>query len=146
MPTVQSSYAATMPAYTLGQISRTGLQDTITRECEPSGGIGFGLAVIQGTADHQAKLGGSGVFIGITVKDVTLDSTRSDKYAQYDSMAVMTKGVIAVTAGEDVVAGDVVYRTSTGTLNKTSSGNTLIVGARWETTTANGAVGLVRLS
>jgi hypothetical protein len=135
-----------MPAYTLGQISRTGLQDTISRECEGSSGIGFGLAVIQGTGDHQAKLGGAGVFLGITVKDVTLDSTRSDKYAQYDTMAIMTKGVIAVTAGEDVVAGDAVYRTSTGTLNKTSSANTLIAGARWETTTANGAVGLVRLA
>lgn len=146
MPTVQSSYVATMPAYTLGQVSRTGLQDTITRECEPAGGIGFGLAVVQGTADHQAKLGAAGVFIGITVKDITLDSSRSDKYAQYDSMAVLTKGVIAVTAGEDVVAGDVVYRTSTGTLNKTSSGNTLIANARWETTTASGAVGLLRLS
>jgi hypothetical protein len=61
-------------------------------------------------------------------------------------MAILTQGVIAVTAGENVAAGDAVYRTSAGVLNKTSSGNTLIAGARWETTTASGAVGLIRLS
>lgn len=146
MPTVQSSYAATMPAYTLGQVSRSEFSNSITRECEDSAGIAFGLPVIQGTGDHQAKVGAAGVFIGITVKDPTLDATRSDKYAQYDSMSIVTQGVIAVTAGEAVNAGDSVYRTSTGVLNKTSSGNTQIAGARWETSTASGAVGLLRLS
>jgi hypothetical protein len=146
MPAVQTTYNATMPAYTLGQVSRSEFSNTITRECEDAAGIAFGLPVIQGTADHQAKVGASGVFLGITVRDVTLDSTRSDKYAQYDSMAIVTQGVVAVLAGENVAAGDAVYRTSTGALNKTSSGNTLIAGARWETTTASGAVGLVRLS
>lgn len=145
MPAVQTTYSATMAPYSLGQVSRSEFSNTISRECEPSGGIGFGLAVIQGTADHQAKLGAAGVFLGITVKDVTLDSSRSDKYAQYDTMAIVTQGVIAVTAGEDVVAGDAVYRTSAGALNKTSSGNTLISNARWETTVASGAVGLLRL-
>lgn len=145
MPSVQTTYNATMPVGSLGQVANTELTNVISRECEGSSGIGFGLAVIQGTADHQAKVGSAGVFLGITVKDVTLDSSRSDKYAQYDTMAIMTKGVIWVTAGEDVSAGDSVYRTSTGTLNKTSASNTQIANARWETSASSGALALLRI-
>lgn len=145
MPAVQSTYNATIANGAVGQVADLSLSDVISRECEPAS-IGFGVAVVQGTADHQAKTGAAGVFIGITVRDVTLDARRNDAYAQYDTMGVMTKGVIWVTAGEAVVAGDVVYRTTAGVLNKTSSGNTLIANARWETSAGNGALAKLRLS
>lgn len=145
MPAVQSTYSAVMSNGAAGQVADLSLSDVISRECEPAS-IAFGKPVVQGTADHQAKIGAAGVFIGITVRDVTLDSRRSDAYAQYDTMGVLTKGVIWVVASEDVVAGDVVYRTTAGLLNKTSSGNTLIANARWETSAASGALAKLRLS
>lgn len=145
MPAVQTTYPAVMPIGAVGAVADLSFSDVISRECEPAS-IGFGVAVVQGTADHQAKVGAAGVFIGLTVRAVELDARRNDAYAQYDTMGVMTKGVMWVLAGEAVVAGDLVYRTAAGVLNKTSSGNTLVAGARWETSAANGALAKVRLA
>lgn len=146
MPAIQTTYNETLDVGFVGQVSDMGLSDIISREVETAAGINFGLAVVQGTGDHQCKLGAAGVFLGITVKDVTLDAAKADKYAQYDTCAIMTRGVIFVTAGEAVVAGDAVYRTAAGVLNKTAAGNTLIANARWETSAANGALARIRLS
>jgi len=143
---IQTTYLDKAPVGYVGEIADLGLSDVISRAVEGGAGIGFGLAVIQGTADEQCKLGAAGVFLGITVKDVALPKSRGDKYAQYDVAAILTKGVILVTAGEAVNAGDAVYRTAAGVLNKTSSGNTLIANARWETSAGNGALAKLRLS
>lgn len=145
MPAVQTTYTAVMPIGSVGEVADLSFSDVISRECQPAT-CAFGVAVIQGTADHQANVGGAGVFLGISVRDVSLDSRRNDAYAQYDTMGVMTKGVMFVLAGEAVVAGDIVYRTATGALNKTAASNTLIANARWETTAANGALAKLRLS
>lgn len=144
MGAVQTTYAERHTIGKLGEIADLGQSDVISREVEPTS-IAFGLAVVQGTADDQCKLGAAGSFLGISVRDTTLPVTRGDAYAQYDTAAIMRKGVIWVTAGEAVVAGDVVYRTSAGVLNKTSSGNTLVANARWETSAASGALAKLRL-
>lgn len=143
---VQSTYLEALPIGYAGQVSDFGLVDIISREVETSAGIAFGVAVIQGTADHQCKLGAAGVFLGVTVRDQSVPASNGDKFIQYDTAAIMTKGVMFVTAGEAVAAGDAVYRTAAGVLNKTSSGNTLIANARWETSAASGALARLRLS
>lgn len=142
MPAVQSAYASRLSNGHVGEIADLGESNVISRSVETSGGIGFGVAVIQGTADEQCKTGGAGVFLGITVRE---PGGTSDTYAQYDTAGIMTRGVIWVTAGEAVVAGDVVYRTSAGVLNKTSASNTLIANARWETSAASGSLAKLRL-
>lgn len=146
MGAIQTTYADRLSNGYAGQVADLSLSDVISREVETSGGINFGLPVIQGTADRQCKIGAAGVFVGITVRDPSLlGDAHADKYLVNETAAVMTKGVIWVLAGEDVVAGDAVYRTAAGVLNKTSSGNTLIVGARWETTALSGALAKLRL-
>lgn len=145
MPAVQSTYSSRLSNGHVGEIADLGESNVISRDVETSGGIGFGVAVIQGTADNQCKIGGAGTFLGITVRDPAVDATRGDKYNQYDNAAILDRGTIWVTAGEAVVPGDVVYRTATGVLNKTSTSNTLIAGARWDSTAANGALARVRL-
>ena len=143
---IQTAYADTIAVSYPGEVADLGLSDVISRDIETAGGVPFGVAVIQGTADRQAKLGTAGVFIGITVRDQTLvGDTHPDKYLVQETAGVMTRGVIWVLAGEAVVAGDVVYRTATGTLNKTAASNTLIAGARWETSAASGALARLRL-
>ncbi|PSM18229.1 DUF2190 family protein [Nitratireductor sp. StC3] len=47
--------------------------------------------------------------LGISVRDPSLDVSNNDAFAQYDSVPIMTMGVIWVTAGATVVAGDLVY-------------------------------------
>lgn len=142
---VQTTYSDTIGLGYAGQVADLTLTDIISREVE-SAAIGFGKPVIQGTGDRQCKVGAAGVFIGITVRDVTLAPERGDQYAVGDTAAIMTKGVMFVVAGEAVVAGDAVYRTSAGVLNKTSSGNTLIANARWDTSAASGALARIRLA
>lgn len=145
MPSVQANYNTTLTALTAGQIVNSMTYDAVSRVCEGASGIGFGIPVIIGTAENQAKIGGAGVFVGITVRDPTLPASRADKYAAGDSMAVMTRGSVAVLAGEAVAQGDAVYRTAAGVLNKTASGNTLIANAVWDTSAANGALAVIRL-
>lgn len=145
MPAVQTSYADVHANGYAGQVADMGLQDVISRDVEDAAGIAFGMPVIQGTADRQCKVATAGVFLGITIRDTTLDQRNADKYVQRASAAILTRGVIWVVAGEAVVAGDVVYRTAAGALNKTSSSNTLVANARWETSAANGALAKLRL-
>lgn len=145
MPAVQTAYASRLSNGHVGEIADLGESNVISRNVEPVAGIGWGVAVIMGTADEQCKTGAAGVFLGVTVRDPGADASVGEKYAQYGNAAIMTRGVIWVTAGEAVVPGDAVYRTAAGALNKTAAGNTLVAGARWETTAASGALAKLRL-
>lgn len=145
MPTItQANYNDRPPAFVVGQIVDMTTCDLVSRFCEDAS-IAFGLPVIIGTDPRQAKVAAAGSFIGITVEDKTLLPDDADVYKQTGAMAILIRGTVAVTAGEAVVAGDPVYRTPAGVLNKTASGNTLIANALWETTTANAGVGVIRL-
>lgn len=141
---VQSSYSAAQAAGLPGQPADMLRYDAVSRRVEDAT-LAYGVAVIQGTADDQVKVGAAGNFIGITVKDVTL-APEVDNYVQNDTAAVMIRGTMWVTVSGNVAAGAAVYRTSTGTLNATSSGNTLVDGAVWETTASSGALARIRLA
>lgn len=147
MATVQSAYTENIPAGLPGMLAFNQPAMVDTRICETAAGIGFGLAVGQGTDDKGAVLGGAlADFVGITVRDVTLPVGQTDKYAQYNNMAVLSEGDIWVTVGADVDAGDVVhYDATTGVLTNTG-GSGPIVGARYMTSAASGGLARVRLS
>lgn len=144
MPTIQSTYAATHAKWVEGMIPNMEPNVIVTRLAEDVEGIGFGKVCVQGTADNQVVDSEATVkFVGIAV----LDTTRPDgKYAQYDNVAVLKKGVIVVQASEAVAVGDPVYYTpATGVLSKTSTSNTLIEGAQWDTSTAGAGLAVLRL-
>lgn len=144
MPAVQTSYSATHARWVEGMVLNSEPCVVVSRIAEDAEGIGFGKVCVQGTADNQVvDSEATAKFAGISVLDVTKDG---DTYAQYDTVAVMKKGVIVVSASEAVAVGDPVYYTpATGVLSKTSISNTLIPNAQWDTSTAGAGLAALRL-
>lgn len=144
---VQPNYRETMEPARAGMVHGSDW-NSVTLVCETEAGIGFGRAVTQGAADRGAVLGGASEdFRGITIRDVTLESSQADKYARYQNMGVLTRGQIWVVPPVAVAPGDLVYFIpSTGVLTNSASGNELIEGARWRSTAAGtGDLALVEI-
>jgi hypothetical protein len=132
---VQTTYAPQIQKGTVGLIADETGYEVGTRLCGTSAGIGFGLAVSQSTVfDREAVIGGN-KFVGITVRDVSLDrvpldplSTSStpptkDVYEYHRNMGILSRGRIWAQAHDDVVAGDPLYFDyTTGVLGNSSSG------------------------
>jgi hypothetical protein len=144
MGTLQSTYSAQHARWIKGMVLNMEPSVVVSRECEDVEGIGFGEVAVQGTGDHQAVDSEITVkFTGIAV----LDETRPNgKYDQYDTAAIMKKGVIVVQASVAVAVGDPVYYVpATGVLTNVSTSNTLIAGAQWDTSTAGAGLAALRL-
>lgn len=142
MPNIQSTYAATHARWVEGMVLDMEPSVILSRECEDVEGLAFGKVGVQGTGDHQVVDSEITVkFVGIAVLDATQPT---GKYEQYSTAALMRKGLIVVMASVAVAVGDPVYYVpATGVLTNSSSGNTLIAGATWDTST--GAAGLAAL-
>jgi hypothetical protein len=145
MPAIQTTYNAQHARWFEGMVLNQEPADIVTRVAEDVEGIGFGKVCVKGTADNQVVDSEATVpFVGIAVAD---PGQPADIYAQYANVAVMKKGVIVVQASEAVAVGDPVYYTpATGVLSKTSTSNTLIAGAIWETSTAGAGLAALRLN
>lgn len=121
----------------------------IFEDSSPPVGLGFGLAVGQGSNDRGVVLGApSGkAFVGITRADPTLpnvNTTFTDKYQDTDNVAVFVRGDIWVITEDAVFAGEVVkFNTTTGALGH--DGGTVIPGARWMTSADALSLAVVRL-
>jgi hypothetical protein len=157
MPAVQTSYATTMRVAFAGLKGDTAPEVILTRQVETAGGIGFGLAVTQGTGDRQVprcRHRPQG-FIGMTLVDQTAGSTaitpptNVDQYQQGDIAAVMQAGSVWVLADGAVTAGaPATFTTATGRIGAKTVSTTGIVAmpnAYFETSAADGALALVRL-
>jgi hypothetical protein len=144
MANLQSTYSAQHARWFEGMILDMEPSVIVSRECEDAEGIAFGKVAVQGTGDHQVvDSEATAKFVGIAVFDATQPS---GAYAQYATAAIMKKGVIVVTASEAVAVGDPVYYTpATGVLSKTSTSNTLIANATWDTSTAGSGLAALRL-
>jgi len=144
MPTIQSTYGATHARWVEGMIPNMEPNDIVTRLAEDAEGVGFGKVCVQGTADNQVvDSEATAKFVGIAVLDPT---RQTGAYAQYENVAVLKKGVIVVAASEAVAPGDPVYYTpATGVLSKTSTSNTLIANATWETSRDAANLAVLRL-
>lgn len=123
MAVVQSTYAAGMSTAVAGLIANMEAANTITRQVEDTGGIGFGKAVFQGTADNGITETASALFVGITVKDVTVDNDTADTYAQNANAGVLESGPIWVVAGDDVTAGAGVSVAPDGDFEESATAN-----------------------
>lgn len=151
MAVVQNSYAENIGKGRPGMVATMNPSDADTKICETAAGIGFGLACGRGSDDKGAVLGAAAAaaFVGISIRDVTLESSQSDKYVQYQNMAVLKRGVIWVTAGGNVQDGqDVTFNTSTGVLSSIAAdgSNFQIPGARWLDTVSSGDLARVELT
>lgn len=129
---VQTNYRPEIAGKVAGLVAN--MMDAAIRHkvVETAAGIGFGLAVSQGTGDGGCVLG-STKFIGVTVRDVTValaqvdplsDTPNTvDTYGLYTNAAILSRGDIWVVAGNNVAAGDAAsYNTTTGAFSTGTSG------------------------
>ncbi len=119
--------------------------------------IDFGVAVARSTTDDGVKAitADGDVIIGISVRHPIrpADASGNVSYARYDAVPVMRKGNIYAIAAANVVRGDGVISVtaSNGALSGTTAGaagagRVAVPGAKWETSTASGQIGIVRIS
>jgi len=148
MAEVQTTYTEFPAAGYPGMVANGETSNRITRTCEDAGGIGFGVAAFRGTGDHGCTATpAAGAFLGMTIAHEALGRLAgqdADEYPQYENVAIMTQGVIWVTAGEAVTDGAQAYATSGGAIVDTVGSNVILPGWFFDTTGANGA--LVKLA
>lgn len=146
MAEVQTTYSESLAAGYPGMPANGETSNRISRTCEDAGGIPFGVPVYRGAGDHGCTMT-PGVLLGISIAHQALGlvaGQTADEYAQYEEVAIMTQGVIFVTAAEDVTDGAQAYGTAAGAIDDTSSGDTILTGWFFDTTGAAG--GLVKLA
>ena len=144
MSTVQSTYADNIAAGYKGALVNLEPKVIISRNVEHADGIDFGLAVMQGSDDKGIVVGDGSAFLGVTVRDQSVDPANPDTFEQYANARIITKGVIWVENSGGVAAGDPVVALAAGALGTGSS--PLVDGARWDTTAADGELAQLRLA
>jgi hypothetical protein len=137
---VQSTYNRYQPVGQNGDLASEINFTADTRTVETAGGIGFGLAVSQGTLSDAGCIIGGTAFVGVTRADKTLARAEGlpvDVYPQYDNAGILCSGDLFVNCYASVHPGDAVtYDTTTG---KLGAAGTTIEDARWQTTAAGSA-------
>lgn len=148
---VQTTYLTEMAAAFLGMIANNEPNNLISREVETTAGLGFGVPVIQGTADNQCDKVAASTddVIGITVRD---QSATDDLFALADTALLIRSGVIWVTVTDagGVAAGDDVWvKVSDGSFSNAdvgTSGSIKLAGCRWESSATNAAIAKIRVN
>lgn len=130
-----------------GMVANGETSNRISRTCEDAAGIPFGVPVYRGAGDHGCtRTPSAGAFLGISIAHEALGllpGQTADRYQQYDNVAILTQGVIWVTAGENVTDGAPAYDTGAAIVD-TVGANTALTGFNFDTTGANAA--LVKLA
>lgn len=115
---VQTTYPTVMPVGVAGMPATMTTWDADTRICETVAGIGFGLAVSQGSGTKGVIIGGTTAgFQGVSYRDITLIAACGflDLYPQYANMGVMVRGDIWVAVEAAVtIASAVIFNAATG--------------------------------
>lgn len=141
-----------MPAYDArigqafpGMIANSRPADGVSGMCEDAGGVGFGIALFQGTKDNTFTKTPSAKFRGITVSDPTLVKTAVsgviDTFRQGENLTAKRGGVVWVINGAAVVVkGDPVYVTPAGAYTNVSAGNTRLGNCLFDSSAAAAAL------
>lgn len=141
MPNVQPSYLTAIPAAVVGLVANQEPIREISRELQTAT-MAFGRVVVRGTADHQCQDGSAGVlYLGIARINPAVRADESNAYAQYDSVSIVTKGVIWVTTALTVTAGQQAYFAADGSISNSASSTTIMPNVFFDTA----GTGLVKL-
>ena len=141
--TLQTNYADNIPVGYAGGIVNEEPRVLISRNVETAAGIEFGLGVMQGSEDKGCVVSDGTGFLGVTVRDQSVDPATPNKFAEDEEARLMTKGVIWVVNTGGVAAGDKVESLAAGAFGSTTG--TGIEGARWDTTAEDGELAQLRL-
>lgn len=147
MAQLQTSYTDQIAVGYAGMVANGETSNRISRTVEDATPIAFGKAVFRGGDHGCTATPTAGQFLGITIAHeaiAQLPTSTADTYPQFSTAAIMTLGVIWVTAGATVTKGEQAYVTSAGVITNASSGNTILTGWFFDTAAASGA--LVRLA
>ncbi len=150
MAIVQNTYIAQPVAAYAGLVANGEDGNRISRTVADAGGLAFGRAAFRGADDFTCTgtpAAGAGNFLGFTIAHEAqglLPGQTEDIYAQRQSAAILSDGVIWVTAGEDITRGAQVYVTSAGAIVDTVGSNTIAPGWFFDTAALSG--GLVRIA
>jgi hypothetical protein len=148
MAEVQTTYDTTLAPGYPGMIANGETSNRISRTCEDAGGIPFGVPVYRGVGDHGCTVTPAvGTFLGISIAHEALGllaGQTADAYPQYENVAILTQGVIWVTASEAVTDGAQAYGTTAGLIDDTSTSDTILTG--WFFDTTGSAADLVKLA
>ncbi len=144
MPVLQTDFSENIAAGFPGMVANGETSNRISRTVEDAAGLAFGKAAFRGATDHGCTgTPTAGKLLGITISHSALGflaGQDADEYPQLETAAIMPLGVIFVTAGEAVAAGDQAYVTAGGVINKTSTSNVILPGWFFDTAAANGAI------
>lgn len=155
MAVVQNTYSE-LPAFGYpGQVANGETSNRISRTVETAAGIGFGVPVYRGTGDHgvTSTVGTAATFLGFTIADhgiQILPGGTADVVAQYDSIAILTQGVMWVDAtGANADGAAVTIGTGAGAadgIGDTAADSTHIAATGWVFDTTTAATGLARIA
>lgn len=155
MAVVQSTYATDYAKGFPGMVANGETSNRISRTAE--GDVGFGVPVFRGSdTEHGCTATVSATatdFLGISMSDKTQMQfpvgDTADEYAAEQTVAIMTQGVIWVTAGAAVAAGAQAYAgdgdpLTAGAFDDSATGNVILTGWFFEDSGAQGD--LVRIA
>lgn len=145
MGIVQTTYPDNIPVGYAGALANEEPRVLISRTVEDSGGIAFGLAVMQGVEDKGCIVSDGSAFLGVTVRTQSVNPDDDlDGFEFHSNARLITKGVVWIANSGGVAADDPVHTLADGALG--STGGTAIDGARWDTTAESGELAQLRLA
>lgn len=146
MAVIQDTYNDAPARGYPGMVVNMEPSDRLSRTVEDAAGLAFGAAAFRGTGDRGTTgTPAAGAELGFVIADhgqPLLPGGTADTIPQYDSAAIINRGVVIVAAGVAVDAGDQVYVTPAGVItNDAAAGaNIEMVGWVFDETRANAGV------
>lgn len=126
MANLQPTYTSAIPAALAGLVTNQEPIREISRELQTAT-MAFGRVVVRGTADHQCQDGSAGtLFLGIARINPAVRAEEANQYTQYDSVTIVTKGVIWITTALTVTAGQQAYFAADGSISNSASSTTIM--------------------
>lgn len=146
MAVIQDTYNDAPARGYPGMVVNMEPSDRLSRTVEDAAGLAFGAAAFRGTGDRGTTgTPAAGAELGFVIADhgqPLLPGGTADTIPQYDSAAIIGRGVVCVQVGADVDAGDPVYVTPAGVVTNDDAGvgNVEMVGWVFDETVANGGI------
>ncbi len=145
---VQDSYSETIRKGVPGQQADAQPSAMISKTAQDAAGVGFGRVVVRGSTDEACREIASGdavgVFLGFSVRERSV-AAENNKFVRYDSVRIMIRGSLWVTAGVAVNDGDPVYVEPNGGLLRTTNANSAFLLPNWVWDTTVSAPGLAKI-